>query len=450
MSLTYQESWLGLGRSTAKYYWEASFGRLGSLARRYSLPGTYSAATMAEPSPSPFLNLPAEIREHIYRIILNPDANRVYDTDEYTDYSYRNALVLFRLNQQIYYEARKVFRDLNVFVRVQTPFPNAREYVAIEGHVPVLMKDRRATRFNGWSLNVQITAPQTPIAEADPHTIVILMDDLEKFTTVWCYSDLSNPGLNRFLSLELELRDPHALEWEEKRMPKWLQQQLIAPFGTVKNLRHVDIGGDPKPLASIESEMRAEQEKPYLTPEQCLSETARLKDEGNAELKAGNYHAALELYTQAWAAMFIIIKGRQRHVHGEAYFARELRDEPYKGKSGQMERLALRIQLVANTCLAYLKLEDWEEVIFWGMRTIRMFQQMSGADEREVEPQQEVVPPNFPGRVQIGRIYYRTAMAYKACKDRGQTRKLLKVAQAYMPHDQVIQKELADLTPQLG
>lgn len=452
--VAYSESLADLGRSTAKYYWEASVGRLGSLARRYSLPGIYTPATAAmgePPSPlSPLLTLPPEIREHIYRFILNPDANRIFNEDEYTDYDYRDALVLFRLNQLIYYEARKVFRNLNVFVRIETPFPNAREYVAFEGHVPILMKNQRAARFKGWSLSAQIGAPQTPIAEAEPHFIVILLDDLEKFTKIWFYSDLSNPGLNRFLSLNLELRDPYTPEWEDKRMPKWIQRQLLMPFGQVKNLRQIKLTGNPKPLSSIESELRVEQEKPYPTPEQCLAETTRLKDEGNKQIKAGNYRDALELYNQAWAAMFIIIKGRQRHVHGESYFTRELLEDPYKGKSGHLERLSLRIQLVSNTCLAYLKLEDWEEVIFWGMRTIQMFQQMSGADEHDTEPAQEAVPAEFPGRIYIGRIYFRTAMAYKACEDRYQARKLLRVAQVYMPTDALIREELASLTIKLG
>ncbi|KAI0162706.1 hypothetical protein BJ166DRAFT_275394 [Pestalotiopsis sp. NC0098] len=457
MSLANPESLLDLGRSTAKYYWEASFGRLGTLARRYSLPGSnstgygYTMAQTQQLTPSPLLDLPPEIREHIYRIILDPDANRLHHPDEYTDYSYRDALVLFRLNRQVYYEARKIFRDLNVFVRIETPFPNAREYVALEGHVPILMREERAERFANWSLSARIGAPQTPIAESDPHFIVILRDDLDKFARIWLYSDLSNPGLNRFLSLTLCLRDPYTPDWEDRRMPKWLQRQLVLPFGAVKNLRRVEFTGDTPPLASIEAEMRAEQAKPYPTPEQCLAETARLKDAGNTELKAGNYQAALDLYTDAWAAMFIIVKGKQRHVHGEAYFARELHDEPYKGRSGQLERLALRIQLVASTCLAYLKLGDYEEVIFWGMRTIHMLQQMSGADERDdVPPEREVVPDNFPGRVQIGRIYYRTAMAYKACKDRDQAKKLLRVAAAYMPSDRSIREELATYTLKLG
>lgn len=57
---------------------------------------------MANQEKPPLLALPAEIRESIYRFLLNPDANRVFGPDEYNDYNYRDSLVLFRLNQQIY------------------------------------------------------------------------------------------------------------------------------------------------------------------------------------------------------------------------------------------------------------------------------------------------------------------------------------------------------------
>lgn len=64
------------------------------------------------------LTLPPEIREEIYRLILTPNANRVYNPDKYTDYDFHDALVLFKINRQIFIEARKVWRDLNVFVRI--------------------------------------------------------------------------------------------------------------------------------------------------------------------------------------------------------------------------------------------------------------------------------------------------------------------------------------------
>jgi len=79
------------------------------------------------------LTLPPEIREDIYRIILDPDANRLHNRDKYTDYNFHDALVLFKINKQIYIEARKVWRDLNVFVRIETPWPEAQDHVSIQG-----------------------------------------------------------------------------------------------------------------------------------------------------------------------------------------------------------------------------------------------------------------------------------------------------------------------------
>jgi hypothetical protein len=324
-----------------------------------------------------FLTLPPEIREDIYRLILNPSANRLYEPDEYTDYDYKPAFVLFKINHQIHVEARKVFRDLNVFVRIETPWPEAKDHVHFEGHVPVLVKNERAARFNSHSMSVKIDAPQSPMQNTETETFVILLDDLEKFTKTWFYADLSHPGLNKFLRLRLSLRDPYTPDWDEKLLPKWLQRKLLMPFALVKDLKELIVTGDPKPFASIESELRAAQDVPPESAEYCLREATRLKLEGNGELAAGKYQAALKRYNEAWEAMHVVVKGRQRHIHGDAFFGRELCEPPFEGKNGQRERLVLRVQLVANTCQVYLKMRDWEETIFWGMRSINMLREAS-------------------------------------------------------------------------
>ena len=396
------------------------------------------------------LTLPPEIRENIYRLILHPAANRLEQQDEYSSYDYRDAFVLFKINHQIYIEARKVFRDLNVFVRVETPWPEAQEHVAFEGHVPILMKKARAQRFRGYSMSVVIDAPQSPMADTDSEFFVILLDDLEKFTKTWFYADLSHPGLNRFLRLTLMLRDPYTPAWEEKRMPKWLQQKMLMPFGMVKDLREVVVNGDPKPFASVETELRELQAVPHESAEYCLREATRKKLEGNNELKNGNINAALKLYTEAWEAMHVVVKGRQRHIHADAFFGRELIEDPFKGKNGQAERLMLRVHLVANTCQAYLKLEDWDEACFWGMRSIRMLREAMGADDRHDIPAEDEAVLGFPAADQMGKIYYRTALAFKELGDKTQARKLLRVASVYLPRDESVKRELAACALKLG
>lgn len=115
-----------------------------------------TSTTMAETEPkASFLTIPGELREIVYKLILHPDANRIDLGDEHATYNYSPALVLFRINRQIYFESRKVFRDLNTFVRIQTPWPEASRHVQYEGHCPILLSPGpKADAFNGHSLNV--------------------------------------------------------------------------------------------------------------------------------------------------------------------------------------------------------------------------------------------------------------------------------------------------------
>ncbi|KAI0024067.1 hypothetical protein F4780DRAFT_690015 [Xylariomycetidae sp. FL0641] len=410
-----------------------------------------SQPDMATPEKPHFLTLPGEIREQIYSILFHPNNNRLHREDEYTSYDYRAALALFHVNHQIYYEARKVFRHLNVFVLIETPWSEAEEHVKILGHVPIVMKSKRAARFESWSLRAQVEAPAVGIlGDGTPEQFVILADDLPTFTRTWFYSNLTNPGLNSFLRVTLHLKDPFSPEWEEKRIPRQVQQRLLRPWGEVKDLRHFDVVGDVKPQPSILAEVEAEQKVPSASPEKCLSEATRLKNEGNAALSEGRYKDALMRYNEAWEAMHIVIKGHQRHVHAEAFFAKDLTEAPYAGQNGQVERLKLRVALVANTCLVYLKLGEWEEAQHWGLRSITLMRQASDANDRDDVPPEEEAMLRFPAAAQVGKIYYRTALACKELDDKSQARRLLRVAAVYLPHDETIRKEIAACALRLG
>lgn len=226
-------------------------------------------------------------------------------------------------------------------------------------------------------------------------------------------------------------------------MTKALQKKLLLPFGDVKYLHETEFTGALKPLNSVEQEMRTLQAVPHDTPEHCLREATRFKAEGNAAFKAGDCEAALERYGDAWLAIHVVIKGRERHIHGDGFFRRELREEPYIGKNGDRERLLLRVQLVANTCAVYLKMKNWTQCHHWGMRSIMMVRQGFGVDGREDIPPEDEAIRGFDGADSMGKIYYRTAVACKELGDEGEARKLLKVARVYLPHDQLVAKEIA-------
>lgn len=393
------------------------------------------AAASEQHERSNLFTLPPEIREHIYRLIFDAEASRRHEEDEYVTYHYSQALVLFKINRQIYHEAHKVFYDLNTFVRIETPWPQSKEHVMAEGHVPIIIEGAQAKRFKNYRLHCGIDAPQYSIMEQDTECFIIHVDDVPKFTRSWFYADLSHPTLNPNLRLTLRLNDPFSHEGEDKHIPRPLQRQLLLPWAQVKNLQQMSLTGAPEPDSKITSELKTMLAEPLPSPEHFLSECTRLKREGNVELQAGRYGSALATYKKAWEAIHITIHGRQRHVHGDAFFEVRLKEPPYEGKLGQAERLILRVQLVANTCLALLKMEDFEECIFWGMRTINTLRIGMGLEpDMEVEPQQEAVP-GFPAANEMGKVYWRTALALKAQDEKSEARKLAKVAKVYLRGD---------------
>nr|POE79543.1 hypothetical protein CFP56_07608 [Quercus suber] len=391
-----------------------------------------------------------ELREIIYREILHPDANRIQLDDEYATYSYHDALVLFRLNKQIYLESRKVFRDLNIFVRIETPWSEAQQHAWNQGQVPIIVHGEQSSKFDKHFLTASIDAANFPLEREDEKPFIILLEDLGKFTKSWQYTTLSHSMLNPNLRLTLKLRDPYAPDWEEKKISKALQRKLLMPFGIVKDLSSVVFGGDPKPYPSIENELREAMRVPYPSPEQCLRDTIRFKLQGNDELKAGRYEAALQCYKEAWLAMHIVVTNTRRYIHADAHFNVELREAPFTGKNGQSERLILRVQLVANTCQVYLKLRDFEQCAFWGMRSISMLREAMGADGRHDIPAEDEAIVGFPAAVEMGKVYYRTAIAKKELGERGEARKLLRVAAIYLPRDELVRKEIAAMALPLG
>jgi tetratricopeptide (TPR) repeat protein len=392
--------------------------------------------TSSSPSDSRLLALPLEIREVIYDAVL--DKNEC----EFEGYKkYRFDLAIFQVSRQIYHESRTVFRRKHQFVAIETPWPEAQEHAAVDGHVPIILKDPHSKRFQNLHMMVTIDAPYyaSMTATNARFRFVILVDDLPQFTTMWYYQDLTHRGLNDFLRLTLDLKNPYASPHDDRPIPKALQSKLLMPFGRNKSLNEIVVQGDH--YSSIEKSMRDEMAEPYKTPEACLDDCTRLKDEGNAAIAKQMYHEAIRLYVEAFHAMHIVCKGRIRHIWGDRFFQKDLVGGQYDKQEGLIVRLVLRVKLVANMIQAYVKLADYEEAKFWGMRTITTM--------REALRDQDFVP-DFVAGDPLGKIYYRTGVAFKALGDKDEARSLLRVAEKYLPNDQNVKKELASVALRLG
>ena len=383
-----------------------------------------------------FLEIPAEIREAVYYEVLCSLNNKQDLGNQYKKYNFD--LGLFRTCQQIYNEAREVFRRNNIFVSIQTPWPEAQQHVAIDGYVPIVISGDQAQRFDNEHLQVIIDSPQYEALNQPTRKFVILLDDLPLFTEMWYYSDLTHPGLNAHLRLTLRIQDPYQLSFEQRAIPKALQRRLFEPFGMLKGLFDLQIQGEH--YQSIEKSLREQMAVPYPAVEKCLEDSTQLKNAGNEALKIREYREALKLYREAFRHLMIICDGRRRSIWGDAYFQVKCQGGAFDGQEAQVVRLVLRVRLVSNSVMAYLKLEDYEEARFWGMRSINMMRGSLDGDE---------IMMGFEGAPEVGKIYYRTGIACREMGDKAEARDLLKIAVKYLPNDRIVQKDLAALSPRI-
>lgn len=333
-----------------------------------------SSNNMSTPT---LLSIPREIRESIFSYLLLPSLTTIGVPKERPRQLRTFDLRLLRTCSQIYAEALSVFRRHNVFVRISTPFAEAEHWVSIHGSVPVVRTNGKAVTFSLHHLSCKIDPPRFSEPSSSPaNSFVLLIEDLEAFTQHWFYTDVTNPGQNAHLRLTLDIKNPYAAAYDEDAMPIRLQRQLLEPFRLIKGLASFVVNGNHS--KSIEQEVRAEQAKPKRTPVECLEETTRLKDQGNAAFKEQKWDEALQLYIDAFAAMFIICEGRHRSVWGDAYFQGYISTGQYAGQASQQVRIMLRITLIANVIAVYLKMGDYSEAKFWGMRSIVLIRESMG------------------------------------------------------------------------
>ena len=397
--------------------------------------------------PTKFLDYPPEIREQIYSNVLSTRSSRVEsdNPDEPARYVYH--LDILSTCHQIYREAKKVFQD-NAFVKITTPWSEAIEHIRSEGKVPSVATGQKAEAFRDFHLWVFIDTGG--IRHDDDHerfSMLICLEDLESFNRFWHYSNLNFYGLNRALRLKLTVQDPHV---PDRKLPKALQTRLLMPFGMIKELDTFTIHGS-KLLPSVQEAVKKEQAILDPTPEQCLEKGFALKAAGTELLKLGQYRPALQKYFDSFGAIHIQVSGRVRTVHCDGFYMRELTSGTYSGQRGEYVRGTLRIQLVANIVLAFLKLEDFVEAHFWGKRSIVLFRHsVTGEHNEEIGDAGQdwltrISAIRFPAEDAMGRIFYRTARASRELGKVADVKTLMKAAAVYLPRDETVQEELRAL-----
>ena len=415
------------------------------------------------PSSSPsnslgFFNYPPEIREQVYKILLRSANHRYESAIQSLGPYYRFDLAILRVNKLIHHEATKIFHD-NLFVKISTPWPEAIAHVNSEGKVAVVAMGERAKHFRNYHLRTHINTPDLTPWSAHPHesySMVTCIQELEAFTRIWYYSNLNNMRqLNPHLTLLLKVQNPHL---PNEKLPKAIQERLLLPFGQVKDLHSMQVEFFPDTSSDDSSEVKLKetvvksQAIPAPTPEECIGSALAYKTAGNKRMEVKDYEGALEEYFKAFAAIHVIVNGRDREIHCDAYYGQELQSGPYQHQYGHYIRMMLRVQLVANAVLAYIKLQRWDDAYFWGRRSIVMFRtSMTGVDDIGGEGWEEWVQEShsmsFGAKNEMGKLFYRTALAARndpqnVEKDEDEIDALIMAAGKYLPDDKIVRAEV--------
>jgi hypothetical protein len=302
------------------------------------------------PAAFPFLRLPLELREQIYSLYFKPADHLVrtvgLEAKGFFGGVYQWDFDLWRVNKQVYAEAKKVWKRENIFVKVATPWPSAGMYrvylmatdgipeqlehtsttvsgrrgrrellpfssectadhqlgvlvnhISSEGLVPIVCTDARADAFKSYHAVVQITAPFHGVVPE--HMVVMLVDDLHLFTKTWYYSALSYPMLNERLSTTFVLQNPYAepsneaedavMEEDQKNLGVSiaLQRKLLLPFEHVKGLHSTSIHGF---APNVREELARLQARPIPTLRESLESATDYMLAGDLALASSSHH----------------------------------------------------------------------------------------------------------------------------------------------------------------
>jgi hypothetical protein len=264
---------------------------------------------------------------------------------------------------------------------------------------------------------------------------------------MWYYSALNYESLNQHLRTTLVLADPYN---EKKEIPLSMQKKLLLPFGNIKDLDSVLVlGYDP----GLDQELRRLMDIPYDSPQKCCEDATALLEAGDRAIVESRPSEALQLYTKSFHAIHILIDGRERRVLADHFFHHHIHDGRYKGQSGTTVRIILRIMLVSRFVNAYLKLHQYSEAAFWGMRSICIMRDTIGRDFEDFLAE-------ITGMHDAGILYVRTSIAMHRLEEAnapdlityydtdgfGKSEKLLYTAGQFLKGDNrsLIKKELQD------
>lgn len=172
------------------------------------------------------------------------------------------------------------------------------------------------------------------------------------------------------------------------------QKQLLEPFGLIKNLEMIHLNGAHP---QVRDDVLKTMNTPAKSATECLEEAMQLKNQGNEAITQKKYAEALQLYYDAFYAIHVVVKGRERDCYAETYFQSQLDRRVDGSQNGNIVYFKMRVRLVANVMQVYCYQERWEDAKHWGMRSIDLMRDLAGSVA-------DIPNENIPGHESWGKV----------------------------------------------
>jgi hypothetical protein len=183
--------------------------------------------------------------------------------------------------------------------------------------------------------------------------------------------------------------------------PLSLQRRLLLPFTQIKGLYNMDTTNYSPTVAS---ELRKGMATPIPTLQESVESAADLLDQGDLALAAHNPKEALDLYTQSFRAIHILIAPRSRRILADIFFHATIPSGRFAYQTGSTVRVVLRLKLVSRFILTHLHLQQPRDAAFWGLRSIRIMRE-------SMDVEYEDFLSEFVGGEDVRMIYVRSGIA---------------------------------------
>ncbi|KAK8086771.1 hypothetical protein PG994_001745 [Apiospora phragmitis] len=261
-----------------------------------------------EASPVGFLDLPREIRNEIYSLLLC-GPRHLQATFTYP-YAYATSpgggkslhLAILRANRQIGDEAREVFYKTNRFVRVSIRLegPSLRALMAgfASNYLPLPMIVQRRSAigaFKGFIMSYKLSQTNPPQKVIHRHELIILHRDLHVLCLCLETATILSDNFGDYTMHSITLHNP--VKSMDNSYPTIDQQEaLLSPFAKLRGFQHVYIKGHVKFCLATQI-MTQVQVKPETNKEVILEDLLHYEQLGHEYLR----QKLLDKSCEAWA-----------------------------------------------------------------------------------------------------------------------------------------------------